>query len=176
MRADFVEGLAGFVIGHLRLVTSFSDISKLALSFCSFSDCGVGRASAFFICPNSEDWHHVIFFLRQNQDWQTRLCAPLAHVAVTVAAWQIPWKTHTIQTSKSEKGFAPPAVLQDLSWRRLSLAVRAEFWAELSLLAGLLAGWTFVAGWCATLSWMRKLPPKLTSDLPRSRGNGPFLE
>ncbi len=51
----FVDGLAGLGVGLLRLGTSFSGISRLALSFCSFSDCGVARASAFFIWPNSED-------------------------------------------------------------------------------------------------------------------------
>ncbi len=74
-----------------------------------------GRRERFFRLLEFGGWHRVIFFLRQNQDWETRSCAPLARVAVTVAAWQILWKTRTIQTSKSEKGFARPAVLQDLS-------------------------------------------------------------
>jgi len=55
VRTDFIEGLARFVIGLLLLGTSFSGISKLGLSFCSFSDCELARASVFFICWNSED-------------------------------------------------------------------------------------------------------------------------
>ena len=57
----------------------------------------------------------MIFFLRQDRDQGTRLFAQSARVVVTVAAWQILLKMRTIQTLGSEKGFARPAVLPDLS-------------------------------------------------------------
>ncbi len=89
----------------------------LASSVCLSAPFGLtgGKRGRFFRLLEFGGLRHVIFFLRQDQDWETRLCAPLAWVAATVGAWQIPLKTRTIQTSRSEKGFARPAVLPDLS-------------------------------------------------------------